>query len=425
MKPLRQDNLTLDGRVKYITTGAIYAPPKVKLKSMKTKTNNNNTDNKKIKVAFPHMGTIYIGWAAALRKVGVEPFIPPYTNKKTLSFGTKHSPEAICLPYKLILGNFIEAIEGGADYVAMISSPGICRLGEYGSSIKNALTDLGYETNYIELALYDGIKGMYRFLVELTGKNDPILFIRAINALLRRIFVLDDLETALSYYRAREINSGDAEKNFNKGLKYISAANTTKELKEAKKQALIELGKTKIDKEREILHVDLTGEIFLVLDYFSNQNIERELGKMGVQTRRSLTVGSFLKDAIIPKIFRKGETHLQRAFRMAQPYLMRDIGGDALECVSDVAWASEKGKDGIIHISPFTCMPEIMSQNIFPNMRENCNIPILTLIMDEQTGKAGYVTRLEAFVDLMRRRKRKSITEESLENNDNNSLLIS
>jgi predicted nucleotide-binding protein (sugar kinase/HSP70/actin superfamily) len=27
--------------------------------------------------------------------------------------------------------------------------------------------------------------------------------------------------------------------------------------------------------------------------------------------------------------------------------------------------------------------------------------------MDEQTGKAGYLTRLEAFVDLMRRRKRK------------------
>lgn len=40
-------------------------------------------------------------------------------------------------------------------------------------------------------------------------------------------------------------------------------------------------------------------------------------------------------------------------------------------------------------------------------MRENCEIPILTLIMDEQTGKAGYITRLEAFTDLMRRRKRK------------------
>jgi predicted nucleotide-binding protein (sugar kinase/HSP70/actin superfamily) len=26
--------------------------------------------------------------------------------------------------------------------------------------------------------------------------------------------------------------------------------------------------------------------------------------------------------------------------------------------------------------------------------------------MDEQTGRAGYITRLEAFVDLMRRKKR-------------------
>ena len=34
-------------------------------------------DKKKIKVAFPHMGNIWIAWAAALRKVGVEPFIPP------------------------------------------------------------------------------------------------------------------------------------------------------------------------------------------------------------------------------------------------------------------------------------------------------------------------------------------------------------
>ena len=39
--------------------------------------------NKKLKVAFPHMGTISIAWAAGLRKVGVEPFVPPYTSKKT------------------------------------------------------------------------------------------------------------------------------------------------------------------------------------------------------------------------------------------------------------------------------------------------------------------------------------------------------
>lgn len=361
---------------------------------------------KKIKVAFPHMGTISIAWAAGLKKIGVEPYVPPYTSKKTLSYGTKNSPEAICLPYKLILGNFIEAIEGGADYVAMITSPGICRLGEYGNNIQNTLKDLGYKANYIELSLYDGIKGLYNFLKEISGKNDPILIMRAINITIRKIFAIDDLDRALAYYRAREVKFGEAEKHYKKALKMIDKVDSTLDLKHVYHEALKEIEKTEIDPNREVLHVDLTGEIFLVNDEFSNQNIERELGRMGVETRRSLTVGSFLKDAIIPKAFRPPETHLQRAERMAKPYLMRDIGGDALECVSDVVFADVHGKDGIIHISPFTCMPEIMSQNIFPTMRSEHEIPILTLIMDEQTGKAGYITRLEAFVDLMRRKKR-------------------
>ena len=362
---------------------------------------------RKKKVAFPHMGLISVAWATALRKVGVEPFIPPYTSKKTLSLGTKHSPEAICLPYKLILGNFIEALEGGADYVAMITSPGICRLGEYGKCIQNALKDRGYDARYIELQLYDGIAGMYGFLGELTGKNNPFLFLNAIITGIRKVFLVDDLETKLDYLRAREIKPGSAEKAFNKAIKIVEEEDSFWKLFGAKKRAFAEMNTVKYDKNKEVLYVDITGEIFLVCDPFSNQNIEKELGKMGVQVRKSLTVSSFLKDAIIPKMFRKGETHLQRANRLAKPYLMRDIGGDALECVSDVAYANERKIDGIIHISPFTCMPEIMSQNIFPKMRENCDIPILPLIMDEQTGKAGYLTRLEAFVDLMRRRKRK------------------
>ena len=366
---------------------------------------------RKKKVAFPHMGLISVAWATALRKVGVEPFIPPYTSKKTLSLGTKHSPEAICLPYKLILGNFIEALEGGADYVAMITSPGICRLGEYGKCIQNALKDMGYDARYIELQLYDGIAGMYRFLKELTGKNNPFLFLSAIITGIRKVFLVDDLETKLDFLRAREIKQGSAEKAFNKAIKIVEEEDSFWKLYGAKKRAFAEMDTVKYDKDKDVLYVDITGEIFLVCDPFSNQNIEKELGKMGVQVRKSLTVSSFLKDAIIPKMFRKGETHLQRANRLAKPYLMRDIGGDALECVSDVAYANERGIDGIIHISPFTCMPEIMSQNIFPTMRENCDIPILPLIMDEQTGKAGYLTRLEAFVDLMKRRKRKLAIE--------------
>jgi len=190
-----------------------------------------------------------------------------------------------------------------------------------------------------------------------------------------------------------------------RALKWIDEASTKKELKEANLLALQEIKKTPIDPNKEVLKVDLTGEIFMVLDSFSNQNLERELGKLGVETKRSMSLGGWLKTAIIPKFMRKEETHIERAFKFAKPYLLRDIGGDAIESVSDVAYATSRGIDGIIHISPFTCMPEIMSQNIFPRMRQDGAIPILPLVLDEQTGTAGFVTRLEAFVDLMRRKK--------------------
>ncbi len=368
----------------------------------------------KSKIAFPHMGTISYAWRAALRKLGVEAYIPPYTNKRTLSVGTKYSPESICLPYKLILGNFIEALEGGCDYVSMITSPGICRLGEYGQSIENVLKDLGYENRYLELSLYDGFKGMYDFLGKANPEANFFRKIESIYTVINFVFSLDKMASVLSYYRAREEKFGQAEQAFNKGLELIDKAQSVRELRKAEREAVRMIKQTPIDRNREVLYVDITGEIYIVLDFFSNQNINRELGRMGVQTRTSLTVSSFLKDAILPKWMKKGETHLERAFRLAKPYLMRDIGGDSLESVSDVAYANERGIDGIIHISPFTCMPEIVSQNIFPKMRENCDIPILTLIMDEQTGKAGYITRLEAFTDLMKRRKRKKNTENTI-----------
>ena len=130
-----------------------------------------------------------------------------------------------------------------------------------------------------------------------------------------KAFVIDELDLVLSYYRAREIRQGDAEKNYKKALHLIDSADKTSILKKARKKAIEIIKSTKIDPNREVLHVDLTGEIFLVNDEFSNQNIERELGRMGVETRRSLTVGSFLKDAIIQR-GRKIMVDVQKAFEL-------------------------------------------------------------------------------------------------------------
>jgi predicted nucleotide-binding protein (sugar kinase/HSP70/actin superfamily) len=56
---------------------------------------------------------------------------------------------------------------------------------------------------------------------------------------------------------------------------------------------------------------------------------------------------------------------------------------------------------------PFTCMPEIVAQGILTRVSRDLSFPVLTLIIDEHTGEAGINTRLEAFVDLLRARKRR------------------
>jgi predicted nucleotide-binding protein (sugar kinase/HSP70/actin superfamily) len=68
---------------------------------------------------------------------------------------------------------------------------------------------------------------------------------------------------------------------------------------------------------------------------------------------------------------------------------------------------AQKGIDGVIHIFPFTCMPELVAQTILKKVQKDLDIPILTLIIDEHTAPGGVETRLEAFIDLLERRRRR------------------
>ena len=65
--------------------------------------------------------------------------------------GAKYSPESACLPFKFILGNFIEALEKGADTIAMITDHGPCRVGMYDVVMQQILKDLGFQFNWIAM----------------------------------------------------------------------------------------------------------------------------------------------------------------------------------------------------------------------------------------------------------------------------------
>jgi predicted nucleotide-binding protein (sugar kinase/HSP70/actin superfamily) len=56
-------------------------------------------------------------------------------------------------------------------------------------------------------------------------------------------------------------------------------------------------------------------------------------------------------------------------------------------------------------------MPEIITRAIAPQLSKENDMPFLSLVVDEHTGEAGFQTRIEAFIDLLRRRKREKLSK--------------
>src|SRR5699024_434505 len=59
-----------------------------------------------------------------------------------------------CLPLKVMIGNFIESIERGADTILITGSCGPCRFGFYPILEESILKDAGYDVEFI---VYDPI----------------------------------------------------------------------------------------------------------------------------------------------------------------------------------------------------------------------------------------------------------------------------
>ncbi len=60
--------------------------------------------------------------------------------------------------------------------------------------------------------------------------------------------------------------------------------------------------------------------------------------------------------------------------------------------------------DGFCFIFSFGCGPDSLIGEIMEREAKEKDIPFLKLIIDEHTGRAGIITRLEAFVELLKRR---------------------
>ena len=155
--------------------------------------------------------------------------------------------------------------------------------------------------------------------------------------------------------------------------------------------------------------VGLVGECAVLRDSFLNHNVEETLGTLGVQVRNFFQLGAELQTIFNFGLFNE-QSH-RNQLRKARPYLCTEVAGHALDSVANAVRCAETGYDGLVHLCPTGCMPEVSIRSILRKVCHDHNLPLLELSFDEHTATAGVHTRLEAFVDVMhaRQQRRKTV----------------
>ena len=70
----------------------------------------------------------------------------------------------------------------------------------------------------------------------------------------------------------------------------------------------------------------------------------------------------------------------------------------------------ESGADGVIGIMTFGCGPDsLMIDMVYRRAAKLKATPFMSLTLEEHTAEGGVVTRLEAFLDMINRRKRRQV----------------
>lgn len=352
-------------------------------------------------LGIPNFGNISTALKSTAEMLNVPLIVPP-VSKRTLSLGTKYSPEFACLPFKVILGTFIEALELGADTLFMLTSFNACRMGYYAKVQERILSDLGYDFQMLKFSSSEkGLIGVFKGIKRVSNDASWSTIITAYRLGTAKLRALDDVEREVQKVRAVELKKGVADRIFKQAIQAIDEATTVSHLKEIVREYLERLDQVPRDFKIKPFKVGIVGELFVVMEPFTNMNLETELGKLGVEVRR--TRSTFFSEWTKFGSFNVLNEEKKKLRRFAEPYLKHDVGGHGLESVGEKVRHSEE-YDGIVHLAPFTCMPEAIAQNIMLSTRED--IPVLTILCDEQMGKAGLLTRLEAFVDLLERKRR-------------------
>lgn len=392
--------------------------------------------------------------AAVFRANGVESRVTPPSDESTLELGGLYSSGEECYPQKVTMGDFMRIVHADDFDPAkhaffMPTAEGPCRFGQYAPLMRKVLDEMGYQDVPIvspsSKNSYDGLAG-----------NTTVMM----RSLWRGLVAGDVLRKMLLKTRPYEVNTGQSDAAYAKSMELIEAVLENPQLKGAEQMKALEEAmlkcrelfrniKAKYVKDRPLIGV--VGEIFCRLNTFSNYEAVRKIEDHGGEAwmsdvtewiwytnwsqkallrRDGRTFSLQMLGAIIKNKIQRSDEHrilapfaedfigyeephdvYSQVLKPGWPYLPANgaLGEMALS-VGKTFYLHSMGIDGIIDISPFSCMNGIVSEAVYHKVAQACdNMPIRNFYFD--ASSSNMERDLDIFMELAQSyQKRKTVT---------------
>ncbi|MEO0088065.1 MAG: acyl-CoA dehydratase activase-related protein [candidate division WOR-3 bacterium] len=147
-----------------------------------------------------------------------------------------------------------------------------------------------------------------------------------------------------------------------------------------------------VSKERKKISFDNKKLKVAIISHFYNI-YDKEIGDVLIETFKKEGFSVYLKDDLDEKILRKKDgfaKNIRWAFER--------------ELYNAFKYYLDK-VDGICFFFSFACGPDSLIGEMMAKEAKEKDVPFLTIIFDEHSGKEGMITRIEAFCEMIKRKK--------------------
>ena len=315
----------------------------------------------------------YPFWHAFFNDLGIEVVLSGKTCKRIVSQGSALVVSETCLPVKVYVGHVIDLLDKGVD---VIYSPSIQSIAPkiYNCSKLRGLPDLIRNVIKRDFLLIEPTldksapkQGLYEYLYESVvplGITDKKRIKQASKA---------GWECMNNYHLMTKAGMP---------------------IDVARKNAIA--GKVEIvnDHDNFPISVAVLSHGYNLHDDHVSMKVFKKLEKLKVK--------SYTSDNLTKEEMSAGFNVLNTQLYWANEYEMTGAAGHFLK---------DNNIDGIVTITAFGCGPDSLMVERITRYAKRLKKPLLNLTIDEHTGEAGFITRLEAFTDMLLRRKRTTIVE--------------